>query len=564
MTSGEPATGGPAAPPASERWTLGAAVGLAPAAVALGVAELVAAFIRPESAPLSAVAAGVIRLSPAALVEFGAQNFGSNDKTALQTGTVILLAFAAVVIGRLAVRRPGAGLAGIALFGLVGIVAAMAQHDAGALDLLPSLLGAVAGAVTLHALLRVAGLTTPAGTPVTDPGRPSRLAAEGADGLAGLGLDAERADTPRPAPSRVEPRWPGGLERRRVLGWAAGTGIAAVVVGAGGWALQRVRFAAERSRSAVRLPAAASKAAPDAGAQLDVTGLPPWITPAGDFYRVDTALTVPQVAADTWKLRIHGMVDHPVTITYEQLLKRSLIERDITLTCVSNEVGGPYIGNARWLGARLADLLREAGLHPNASQLVSRSSDGMTIGTPASVVMDGRDAMLAVGMNGEPLPVEHGFPVRMVVPGLYGYVSACKWIVDIEATTFARYDAYWVDRGWAQQAPIKTESRIDTPRDGATKSPGTVQVAGVAWAQHRGIRKVEVQVDGGDWHQARLAAAPTTDTWRQWVWSWPAGKGHHTLKVRATDTAGTTQTSDEAPPLPDGATGYHTVSVTIH
>jgi DMSO/TMAO reductase YedYZ molybdopterin-dependent catalytic subunit len=279
---------------------------------------------------------------------------------------------------------------------------------------------------------------------------------------------------------------------------------------------------------------------------------------------VDTALTVPQVAADGWKLRVHGMVDHPLTITYEQLLERPLIERDITLTCVSNEVGGPYIGNARWLGARLADLLREAGLHPNASQLVSRSSDGMTIGTPASVVMDGRDAMLAVGMNGEPLPVEHGFPVRMVVPGLYGYVSACKWIVDIEATTFAKYDAYWVDRGWAQQAPIKTESRIDTPRDGATRSPGTVQVAGVAWAQHRGIRKVEVQVDGGPWHEARLAAAPTTDTWRQWVWSWPATKGDHTLKVRATDTAGTTQTSDEAPPLPDGATGYHAISVKVH
>jgi DMSO/TMAO reductase YedYZ molybdopterin-dependent catalytic subunit len=328
--------------------------------------------------------------------------------------------------------------------------------------------------------------------------------------------------------------------------------------------LQRVRFAAERSRSAVRLPAAASRAVPNAGAQLDVAGLPPWLTPAGDFYRVDTALTVPQVAADTWKLRVHGKVDHPVTITYDQLLKRSLIERDITLTCVSNEVGGPYIGNARWLGAGLAALLREAGIHSDADQLVSRSADGMTIGTPTSAVLDGRDAMLAVGMNGQPLPVEHGFPVRMVVPGLYGYVSACKWIVDLEATTFGAYDAYWVSRGWAQQGPIKTESRIDTPRDGASKPAGTVQVAGVAWAQHRGIRKVEVQVDGGAWHAARLAAAPTTDTWRQWVWSWPATKGDHTIRVRATDTAGTTQTADEAPPLPDGATGYHTISVKVH
>jgi DMSO/TMAO reductase YedYZ molybdopterin-dependent catalytic subunit len=539
MTSGD-------APVRFSGWALGAVVGLPAAAAAVGLAELVAAFIRPQAAPVSAVAAAVIRLSPAWLVEFGAQTFGPRDKLALQIGTLVLLAAAAVLFGRLALRRPGAGMAGIAAFGLIGVVAAMTQHGAGSLDLVPSLLGAIAGAATLHLLLRTTGLTpSPTPPPVPTGARPSPLAAEGAAGdLVGV-----------PEVS--------GLARRRVVAWGVGVGAVAVLAGIGGRMLQRVRFAAERSRAAVRLPAPASRAAADTGTQLDVAGLPPWRTPAAGFYRVDTALTVPQVAAETWRLRIHGKVDHPLTIGYEQLLRRPLVERDITLACVSNDVGGPYIGNARWLGARLADLLREAGVHPDADQLVCRSADGMTIGTPTAAVLDGRDALLAVGMNGQPLPIEHGFPVRMVVPGLYGYVSACKWLVDIEASTFGSYDAYWVDRGWAQQAPIKTESRIDTPRDGASRSAGTVQVAGVAWAQHRGIRGVEVQVDDGPWRAARLAAAPSTDTWRQWLYPWAATKGKHTIRVRATDRAGTTQTADRAAPLPDGATGYHTINVRI-
>jgi hypothetical protein len=255
------------------------------------------------------------------------------------------------------------------------------------------------------------------------------------------------------------------------------------------------------------------------------------------------------------------MVDHEMVLTLDDLMARDLIERDITLTCVSNEVGGPYIGNARWVGAPLKPLLEEAGVHPGADQIVSRSVDGFTVGTPTSVATDGRDAMLAVSMNGEALPFTHGFPVRMIVPGLYGYVSATKWITDIELTTFDAYDAYWVQRGWAQQAAIKTESRIDTPRSNA--KVGTVMVAGVAWAQHRGIERVEVRVDDGEWNDATLSTQDTTDTWRQWRWPWQASVGNHTLQVRATDADGETQPEQPLPPFPNGATGWHTVSVTV-
>jgi DMSO/TMAO reductase YedYZ molybdopterin-dependent catalytic subunit len=287
------------------------------------------------------------------------------------------------------------------------------------------------------------------------------------------------------------------------------------------------------------------------------------VTPNETFYRVDTALFVPAVDASTWSLRVHGMVDRALSLTYEELLDRPLLERDVTLACVSNEVGGPYVGNARWSGVSLADLLREAGPHPDASQLVSRSVDGFTIGTPTAVVMDGRDALLAVSMNGEPLPLEHGFPVRMVVPGLYGYVSATKWLVDLELTTLDAYNAYWIQRGWAKQAPIKTQSRIDTPRFGDRLRPGRVAVAGVAWAQHRGIERVEVRVDDQPWAEARLGAEDTIDTWRQWVFVWDATTGPHTIAVRATDGDGATQDPHVVPPFPDGATGFHTIDVEV-
>ncbi|EST38239.1 hypothetical protein N566_08555, partial [Streptomycetaceae bacterium MP113-05] len=327
---------------------------------------------------------------------------------------------------------------------------------------------------------------------------------------------------------------------------------------------------ATASRRKVRLPRPDDAAARiPSGADLDVPGLSPFTTPNGEFYRVDTALVVPKVDATTWSLQVHGEgVSSPVTLRFRDLLKRRLIERDITMTCVSNPVGGDYVGTARWIGVPLAPLLREAGVRPpseggRADQLVARSVDGMTIGTPVEAVMDGRDAMLAIGMNGQPLPFDHGFPVRMLVPGLYGYVSACKWIEDIELTTFDAYDAYWVRRNWSNRAPIKTQSRIDTPKPLASPKAGTVPVAGVAWAQHRGISRVEVRVDGGEWQEARLAAEAGVDTWRQWVWEWPATSGSHTLEVRATDGEGRLQNGERAGTVPDGATGWHSVVVDV-
>ena len=282
------------------------------------------------------------------------------------------------------------------------------------------------------------------------------------------------------------------------------------------------------------------------------------------FYRIDTALVVPQVAPDGWTLKIHGRVRNPITLTYAEAGQSvPVIERYVTLACVSNEVGGALISTSRFLGVPLKPLLDEAGPLDGADQVVSRSVDGFTAGTPTAALLDGRDAMLAVGMNGEPLPIEHGFPVRMVVPGLYGYVSATKWLAEIELSSFADFDAYWIRRGWSQQAPIKTESRIDTPQDGSSVKPGSVTIAGVAWAQHRGISKVEIQVDGGPWQSAKLAAVPSVDTWRQWALAWTAAPGKHRLTVRATDNGGETQTDALSPPDPNGATGWHSVDVTV-
>jgi hypothetical protein len=282
------------------------------------------------------------------------------------------------------------------------------------------------------------------------------------------------------------------------------------------------------------------------------------------FYRVDTSLVIPQVSASSWQLRIHGMVDHPVTLSFDDLVRMPMEDHDVTLTCVSEPVGGGYIGNARWQGTLLAPLLRKAGVQKGANQIVMRDVNGMNLGVATDPVLDGRTSMLAIGMNGSALPQEHGFPVRVVVPGLYGYVSACKWVVDMELTTFASFNAYWSHRGWSQQAVIKTESRIDTPKTGSTLSAGdTAMIAGVAWAQHRGIDAVEVSVDGA-WHPAVLSAQDTIDTWRQWYYPWKATAGKHKIQVRATDKTGYTQTATAQAPEPNGATGYHTVTVQVN
>ena len=337
---------------------------------------------------------------------------------------------------------------------------------------------------------------------------------------------------------------------RRSFLVTAGVTVAAAAIGEVAGRSFATRKNVSAAQAAVRLPRAAVPAPPlPAGVNLPVPGISPFITPNGQFYRVDTALIVPQVDPTGWQLRIHGMVAREIVLNFDQLLHRPLIEDYITLCCVSNPVGGSYVGNAKWLGASLSSLIRAAGPLPGAQQLFCTSVDGFTSGVPLATVLDaGRDSLVAVAMNGAALPTEHGFPARLVVPGLYGYVSACKWVVDIEVTTWAGAAAYWYQNGWAQQAPIKTESRIDVPAPGSQVKAGKVSVAGVAWAQHKGIEAVEVRVDSGPWHEATLAAVPDLDTWRQWVWEWDAtGVGPHTIEARATDKTGYTQTSLQAP-----------------
>jgi DMSO/TMAO reductase YedYZ molybdopterin-dependent catalytic subunit len=497
--------------------TFAALAGIAAAGVALGVAEAVAVLTGPRSTPLVAVGGVVVDSVPEPVKEFGISLFGTHDKLALLIGTGVLLALFAAAVGLLARRRLAYGIAGVALFGLVGTAAALTRHGAGWWYALPSVIGAAAGAGVLTVLT-------------------GRLPASEED--------ARTADG-----------------RRQFLRYAGGVLAGAVVAGLGGhWLANRRGVSA--ARAAVRLPVAASPAAGvPAGADFGIPQMTPFLTSPRDFYRIDTALVAPQVDPTSWSLRVHGRVDKPLTLTYQQLLARPMIERYVTLACVSNEVGGNLVGNGRWLGVPLKDLLDEVGVHADADQVVSRSVDGFTAGTPTAALRDGRDAILAVGLDGAPLPVEHGFPVRMVVPGLYGYVSATKWLAELELSRFGDFDAYWIKRGWAQQAPIKTESRIDTPT-GDVRA-GQVTVAGVAWAQHRGVSKVEVRVDNGPWQQATLAAVPSIDTWRQWKWTWTAAPGRHRLQVRATDNGGQAQTEDHADPFPDGATGWHTVDVTV-
>jgi DMSO/TMAO reductase YedYZ molybdopterin-dependent catalytic subunit len=352
------------------------------------------------------------------------------------------------------------------------------------------------------------------------------------------------------------------LDRRKFLAVSGVTAVGATAAGVGGQMLSNKRFSVNTSTVRLAAPAVKPKPLPK-GATLDIPGLSSFYTSNADFYRVDTSLVIPQVQAASWQLRIHGMVDNPTTITFDELMKMPMIEHDVTLTCVSEGVGGGYIGNARWEGTLLASVLRKAGIQPGAEQIVMRDAGGMTIGVAADPVMDGRMSLLAVGMNGQPLPQAHGFPVRVVIPGLYGYVSATKWVVDMELTTFAAFNAYWVQRGWSQQAPIKTESRIDVPKAASTVPRGTVTIAGVAWAQHRGIEAVEVYVEG-TWRQAKLASQDTPDTWRQWYYRWDATTpGTYQVMVRATDKTGHTQTSVKHQTEPDGATGYHTIHVTV-
>jgi DMSO/TMAO reductase YedYZ molybdopterin-dependent catalytic subunit len=336
-----------------------------------------------------------------------------------------------------------------------------------------------------------------------------------------------------------------------------------VSLGAGARAVNSRSSIAAASRRNLTLPGATAPL-PAAAQSIEagVTGVSPFFTPNSAFYRIDTAITVPQVDLQHWNLKIDGMVDRPTVLRFDDLVNRELVESDITLTCVSNEVGGNLMGTARWLGVRLDRLLEEVGVDPAADQVVGRSVDGYTCGFPVEA-LDGRDALIAIGMNGEPLPVAHGFPARLIVPGLYGYVSATKWLNHIELTRFDQFDQYWVKRGWVDDAPIKVQSRIDTPRGLATVDPGIVAIAGVAWAQTRGISAVEVRIDDGRWLPARLADELNDVTWRQWLFSWNATSGRHSISVRATERGGPIQTDERSEPFPSGATGQHTIIVIV-
>ena len=496
------------------------------ALVALAVAQLFAAIIRsPLGAPVDAVGEMSINHTPPSVKNFAIREFGSHDKAVLVWGIRGVLIIFAVVIGILAVRRLWQGMIGLAIFAAIGIYAALSQPAATAKDAWPTLLGAAAGAYALQYLCTLA----------RGPGQ-ARFGGSRDSG-------AVAADLP---------------DRRKFLMVSgAAAGLSLVTYAGGSWLATNRNVAAVQA--ALKLPPAAKAAPPiPAGADLKIPGLSSFITPNSSFYRVDTAIVIPEVLPATWQLRIHGMVERELVLSFKDLMKRPLIEDYITLCCVSNPVGGPYIGNAKWLGASLRSLLQEAGIKAGADQLLCTSADGFTSGTPVQTAMDGRDALLAIAMNGTALPVAHGFPARLVVPGLYGYVSACKWIVDIDVTTYAASTAYWAQRGWSAMGPIKTESRIEVPGTNPVKAGQPAPIAGVAWAQHKGIEAVEVRVAGGPWQEARLATVPGIDCWRQWVYDWPVNvrPGDYVVEARATDKTGYTQTPLQAQPEPNGASGY--------
>ncbi|HKS02826.1 MAG TPA: molybdopterin-dependent oxidoreductase, partial [Arthrobacter sp.] len=352
--------------------------------------------------------------------------------------------------------------------------------------------------------------------------------------------------------------------RRHFFAATGLTAAAAGIAATGGRLLSAARSNVAQARESLRLPEPSRPAAAvPAGVQSGTPGVTPWLTPARDFYRIDTALSVPEIKADEWELRVHGLVEQEVRLTFQDLLDADLIESHVTLTCVSNPVGGNLAGNARWLGLPIREVLGRARPIAGADMVLSTSVDGFSASTPLEVLQDDRDAILAIGMNGGPLPLEHGYPVRMVVPGLYGFVSATKWVVDLEVTRFADSKAYWANRGWSERGPIKTMSRVEVPKSFATVPAGTVAVGGTAWAQTRGITRVEVQIDDGNWVDAVLSDEASVDTWRQWSFAWDAKPGPHYIRVRATDGTGAVQTEERADPVPDGASGWQSVMVTV-
>ena len=509
------------------------------AAAALGAGELVGAFFSPAPGPVIGVANRVIDEAPTWFVEFGKNVFGLADKPALILGTVIISLVLGAALGIVSRRNRSIGALGIAAFGLLGLAAIAADPQGSAVAAVVVSVAAVAtGIGVLFRLLKLTG----------DNASAPRVP-ETSTGAAGDG----------PGPTTVvvseQPTSP-AVSRRSFLNWAGATGVAtagAVVVSRS----IRSRTNVSTARSEVTLaPEADSRVTEllaDAadGPLADTPGLTPLVIPNDDFYLIDTALVKPQVDPQSWSMTIKGMVDREITLTYDELLDRSTTVAPVTLSCVSNEVGGDLVGNAVWQGVPLVELLDEAGVQAGATQIASRSVDGWSCGFPTAAAYDGRTALVAVAMNGEPLPVAHGFPARLVVSGLYGYVSATKWLSEIELTTLEGFDGYWIPRGWSKDGPVKTQSRIDTPRRGQQLQADTpVAVAGVAWAPGTGITTVEVQIDEDGWQQAELGESMGSDAWRQWVLPWIPTAGVHTIRVRATDAGGYTQTSERGRPRP--------------
>lgn len=498
--------------------------GVAAASVALGVTQLAAIPFGARAEPRAAVGSAVVDLTPGPVKEWAIQTLGPLDKPFLSVVVLVVIATIAAIAGTLETRRRPFGSVVIAAAGVLGCIAVLSRPGGTAFDALPTIVGAACGVAVLRVLTR-------------------RCSPEPDD-------DADDQELAHPS------------RRRLVMYGLLGLGVVSGVVGAFG---TRLAHSVEADRKTFALPRPRSPARPiPAAVQPKDVALPSFITSSADFYRVDTALSVPQLSRGDWRLRIHGMVDREITLSFDDLARFDIVETVTTLTCVSNPVGGDLISTGIWTGYRLAELLATAGVHRDADMVLSTSIEGFTVGTPVQAVTDGRDALLAVGLNGQPLPAEHGYPARMVVPGLYGYVSATKWVVDLELTRFDRAKAYWTRQGWAAQAPIKTESRIDVPRGGQTVPVGPVVFGGVAWAQNRGVRAVEVRIGDGGWQPAELGASYSNETWRLWRFPWQAkSPGRQTITVRAIDNTGAVQTEDRANPVPDGATGWHTVNFAV-
>lgn len=512
----------------SAPWYIGALSGTVAAVFAVGVG-LVSAQMLTTTSPTDAVGAAFVDRVPKWLKTLAIDWFGTSDKTALKVGMFTVMAALAVVLGWRSLRRPLTGAAGFAAFSLIGVLCALDRPNSDGAIVVPPLLAGLAGIAALLVSLR------------------------------SFDQQWRRVNTPRRSHA------PLGWDRRRFV-MASGAFVAAgAALGGTAVALEQRRLHRLRATARAALPPLSTDVTDPtvASGEGPINPVTPFITPNDDFYRIDTALSFPFIDLDTWRLKIEGLVERELEFTYDELLKMEQVERTITLCCVSNEVGGDLVGTARWRGVLLADLLQACGVKSGAEQVFSVSADGWTCGFPVSAALDGRDALIALGMNDEALPLEHGYPARLVVPGLYGYVSATKWLSSIRLTTWADDVGYWVPRGWSREAPVKTQSRIDVPKRGARLDAGRVPIAGVAWAQGRGIRRVEIQIDDGPWFEAELGAENLDDAWRLWRYVWDATPGSHRITVRATDGNGIVQTDEVAPPDPDGATGHHSRRINV-